>query len=84
MLKGHQYVICMLPFNLVKGIADAANEMGVHYFDVTEDVATTDAVLRDPGERQGQGRPVPQCGLCRGTSPLRHMMSRASLIRSRT
>ena len=43
-LRGHDYVVCMLPFDLVAGIADIANELGVHYFDVTEDVETTERV----------------------------------------
>jgi len=66
-LTGHDYVVCMLPFNFVAGIAEAANELGVHYFDVTEDVETTDRV-RAIAER-GQGARValaPQCGLAPG------------------
>ena len=40
-MTGQDYVVCMLPFDLVAGIAEMANELGVHYFDVTEDVETT-------------------------------------------
>lgn len=65
-LKGHDYVICMLPFNLVKGIAEAANELGVHYFDVTEDVATTDAVREIEQSGRAKVALVPQCGLAPG------------------
>ncbi len=65
-LKGHDYVICMLPFNLVKGIAEAANELGVHYFDVTEDVATTDAVRAIEESGRAKVALVPQCGLAPG------------------
>ena len=43
-LKGMDYVVCMLPYNFVAGVAEIANEMGVNYFDVTEDVETTDQV----------------------------------------
>lgn len=69
LLKGHDYVICMLPFNFVAGIAEAANELGVNYFDVTEDVETTDKV-KAIAEGGGGGRAkvalVPQCGLAPG------------------
>lgn len=68
-LTGHDYVICMLPFNLVGGVADMANELGVHYFDVTEDVEATDAVAAIAA-RTGRDAPrvalVPQCGLAPG------------------
>ncbi len=56
----------MLPFNLVKGIAEAANELGVHYFDVTEDVATTDAVRAIEESGRAKVALVPQCGLAPG------------------
>jgi len=65
-LKGQHYVICMLPFNFVQGIAEAANELGVHYFDVTEDVATTDAVRAIDREGRAKVALVPQCGLAPG------------------
>ncbi|MBL9032710.1 MAG: saccharopine dehydrogenase NADP-binding domain-containing protein [Phycisphaerae bacterium] len=65
-LKGCYAVICMLPYHLVAGIAEMANDAGVHYFDVTEDVETTERV-RDI-ERRGKARValVPQCGLAPG------------------
>jgi saccharopine dehydrogenase-like NADP-dependent oxidoreductase len=62
------YVICMLPFDLVLGVAAIAAEMGVHYFDVTEDVETTEAVQRIAREA-GKNCKValaPQCGLAPG------------------
>lgn len=65
-LKGHDYVVCMLPFNLVAGVAEAANAEGVHYFDVTEDVAATDAVNRIQAEGRAKVALVPQCGLAPG------------------
>jgi saccharopine dehydrogenase-like NADP-dependent oxidoreductase len=65
-LQGQHYVICMLPFNFVKGIAEAANELGVHYFDVTEDVATTDAVRAIETSGRAKVALVPQCGLAPG------------------
>ncbi|MGE3106807.1 MAG: saccharopine dehydrogenase family protein [Phycisphaerales bacterium] len=65
-LRGHDYVVCMLPFDLVAGIADAANELGVHYFDVTEDVETTDRVREIAQSGRAKVALVPQCGLAPG------------------
>lgn len=65
-LKGHDYVICMLPFNFVEGIATLANELGVHYFDVTEDVETTDKVRAIDAAGNAKVALVPQCGLAPG------------------
>lgn len=65
-LRGQHYVVCMLPFNLVSGIAEIANEMGVHYFDVTEDVETSDAVRKIADEGRAEVALVPQCGLAPG------------------
>ena len=65
-LKGQDYVVCMLPYNFVAGIAEAANEMGVHYFDVTEDVETTDQVKAIDAGGRAKVALVPQCGLAPG------------------
>ncbi len=65
-LKGRDYVVCMLPFNFVQGIAEAANDLGVHYFDVTEDVATTERVRAIESEGRAKVALVPQCGLAPG------------------
>ena len=66
LLKGHDSVICMLPFNFVMGIAEAANELGVNYFDVTEDVETTDKVKSIADSGRAKVALVPQCGLAPG------------------
>jgi saccharopine dehydrogenase-like NADP-dependent oxidoreductase len=66
LLKGHDSVICMLPFNFVMGIAEAANELGVNYFDVTEDVETTDKVKSIADHGRAKVALVPQCGLAPG------------------
>ncbi|MFZ4429487.1 MAG: saccharopine dehydrogenase family protein [Phycisphaerales bacterium] len=66
LLEGQHYLICMLPFDLVKGIAEDANAAGVHYFDVTEDVETTDAVKAIADEGRAKVALVPQCGLAPG------------------
>jgi saccharopine dehydrogenase-like NADP-dependent oxidoreductase len=65
-MEGMQYVVCMLPFHVVQGVADLANEMGVHYFDVTEDVETTDGVQRLAASGRARVALVPQCGLAPG------------------
>ncbi|MCA9286758.1 MAG: saccharopine dehydrogenase NADP-binding domain-containing protein [Phycisphaerales bacterium] len=65
-LTGQDYVVCMLPFDLVAGIAEIANELGVHYFDVTEDVETSDDVRRIADEGRAKVALVPQCGLAPG------------------
>ncbi|MBL8762770.1 MAG: saccharopine dehydrogenase NADP-binding domain-containing protein [Phycisphaerae bacterium] len=60
------YVVCMLPFDLVAGVAEDANEAGVHYFDVTEDVETTDRVRALAAGGRAKIALVPQCGLAPG------------------
>ena len=37
-------VIACLPYHLILGVAQVAHKVGVHYFDLTEDVATAHAV----------------------------------------
>ncbi|MBY0307737.1 MAG: hypothetical protein K2Q09_03260, partial [Phycisphaerales bacterium] len=54
------------PFNFVMGIAEAANELGVHYFDVTEDVETTDRVKSIADGGRAKVALAPQCGLAPG------------------
>lgn len=44
LLAGHQAVINALPFFLAARVAGAARAAGVHYFDLTEDVAATTAI----------------------------------------
>ena len=61
---GHEYLVSALPFFLNPGVAKVAREVGAHYFDLTEDVATTRAV-----REVSQGAEtafVPQCGLAPG------------------
>lgn len=65
-LADRDYVVCMLPFNLVAGVAEIANDLGVHYFDVTEDVETTDRVRRIADEGRARVALAPQCGLAPG------------------
>lgn len=64
-LAGADAVVSCLPYNLNLGVAEAAHASGTHYFDLTEDVPTTNRVL----ELAKQGSPIvyaPQCGLAPG------------------
>src|SRR5690606_17611463 len=61
---GADAVISALPFFLNPTVAAAAGAVGAHYFDLTEDVATTRAVRALAG--QGETAFAPQCGLAPG------------------
>lgn len=63
-LKGQDAVISACPYYLTPLVASAAREARVHYFDLTEDVASTRVV-----KKLADGAPtafVPQCGLAPG------------------
>jgi saccharopine dehydrogenase-like NADP-dependent oxidoreductase len=57
-------VVSCMPYNLNLPIAQAAYRHAIHYFDLTEDVATTDAI-REMAKRS-KGVMAPQCGLAPG------------------
>lgn len=63
-MAGHFAVISAAPFDLTTRIADAARMAGVHYLDLTEDVASTKHVkaLAESADRAF----IPQCGLAPG------------------
>jgi saccharopine dehydrogenase-like NADP-dependent oxidoreductase len=61
---GQDYVVSALPFFLNPTVARVARDAGAHYFDLTEDVATTRAV-REVAEGADTAF-VPQCGLAPG------------------
>ena len=63
-LTGFDAVISAAPFFLTPTIAKAAKEAGAHYFDLTEDVAATNAV-RDLAQ-DSDTTFMPQCGLAPG------------------
>jgi len=63
-LAGVEAVVTCLPYHLNKGIAEAAAEEGLHYFDLTEDVPTTHEVRRLA--KKARGLMAPQCGLAPG------------------
>jgi len=57
-------VLSACPFDITKYVARAAAQSGVHYFDLTEDVACTNLV-KSLAET-AKGALVPQCGLAPG------------------
>lgn len=63
-LHGHDYVLSCAPYYCNVRIATAAKTQGVHYFDLTEDVATTKAVRQLSVDSNLAF--VPQCGLAPG------------------
>ncbi|MDA7966637.1 saccharopine dehydrogenase C-terminal domain-containing protein [Ruegeria sp.] len=63
-LAGFDAVISAAPFFLTPAIAAAAKTVGAHYFDLTEDVAATNAV-RELAE-DSKTAFMPQCGLAPG------------------
>jgi len=63
-LKGFDAVVSCLPYNLNLGVATAAHELGIHYFDLTEDVPTTKAIIQMSDTAKAVL--APQCGLAPG------------------
>ena len=57
-------VVSALPYFLNKDIATLAHQLGKHYFDLTEDVATTN-YIRELA-KTAKGVMAPQCGLAPG------------------
>ena len=65
-LQGQDCVISACPYTVNAGIARAAAKAGVSYFDLTEDIETTNAV-RAIAETAAEGLIfAPQCGLAPG------------------
>ncbi len=61
---GVEAVLSCLPFSLNTVIAQAAHDAGIHYFDLTEDVPTTKAIIEM--SKTAKGLMAPQCGLAPG------------------
>ena len=64
MMKGFDAVVSCLPYNFNIGVASAACELGIHYFDLTEDVGTTKAIMQM--SHAAGAVMAPQCGLAPG------------------
>ncbi|MFT4022760.1 MAG: saccharopine dehydrogenase C-terminal domain-containing protein [Flavihumibacter sp.] len=63
-LSRQDAVVSCLPYNLNLPVAQAAHKLGIHYFDLTEDVATTSAIREMA--KTAKGVMAPQCGLAPG------------------
>ena len=63
-LVGQQAVLSCLPYALNKGVATIAHDLGIHYFDLTEDVPTTQHIRALAAS--SRGLMAPQCGLAPG------------------
>ncbi len=63
-MAGHFAVINAMPFQLTAAVATAAAAAGVHYLDLTEDIAST-RVVRELAEK-GSSAFIPQSGLAPG------------------
>lgn len=57
-------VLSCLPFSLNMAVADVAHAQGIHYFDLTEDVPTTNHIRKLA--ETSKGLMAPQCGLAPG------------------
>ncbi len=75
-------VLSALPYHLNLPVATAAHAIGIHYFDLTEDVPTTKAIVELA--RTSKGVMVPQCGLAPGLVGIvgAELISRFDLCRS--
>ena len=63
-LSRHEAVLSCLPYHLNRQVAETAHALGIHYFDLTEDVPTTDAIQELA--KTSRGVMAPQCGLAPG------------------
>lgn len=63
-LGGVEAVLSCLPYHLNRGVAEAAHDLGIHYFDLTEDVGTTRRIVELSAT--SKGLMAPQCGLAPG------------------
>jgi len=63
-LAGREAVLSCLPYAFNKEVASAAHALGLHYFDLTEDVGTTKHIRALA--RSAKGIMAPQCGLAPG------------------
>jgi len=81
-MKGFDAVVSCLPYRFNVAAASGAHGLGIHYFDLTEDVATTKAILQMSATAQAVMSP--QCGLAPGFIAIvgASLVERFSRIRS--
>jgi saccharopine dehydrogenase (NAD+, L-lysine-forming) len=63
-LDGQEAVLSCLPYHLNIGVSTVAHGLGLHYFDLTEDVPTTKHIRELA--KTSKGLMAPQCGLAPG------------------
>jgi saccharopine dehydrogenase-like NADP-dependent oxidoreductase len=63
-LRGRHAVVSCLPYRFNAAVAEVAVAAGVHYFDLTEDVATTQGLVSLAADARSVV--MPQCGLAPG------------------
>lgn len=63
-MQGFDAVISCLPYSFNLGVASVAHKLGIHYFDLTEDVPTTKAII--DMSKTATAVMAPQCGLAPG------------------
>ncbi len=63
-LGNQDAVVSALPYHLNKNVVKAAHALGIHYFDLTEDVPTADYIRKLA--KTSKGVMAPQCGLAPG------------------
>ena len=63
-LKNFDAVVSALPYHLNKQIVQIAHDYGIHYFDLTEDVPTSDFIKKL--SKKSRAVLAPQCGLAPG------------------
>ena len=64
LLEGQHAVLSCLPYHVNIGVSTAAHALGLHYFDLTEDVPTTKHIRELA--KTSKGLMAPQCGLAPG------------------
>lgn len=81
-LTPYQAVLSCLPYHLNKAIAKVAHDLGMHYFDLTEDVPTTQAIIEL--SKTSKGLMAPQCGLAPGFIGIvgAHLVNQFDKVRS--
>jgi saccharopine dehydrogenase-like NADP-dependent oxidoreductase len=63
-LEGQEAVLSCLPYHINIGVSTVAHGLGLHYFDLTEDVPTTKHIRELA--KTSKGLMAPQCGLAPG------------------
>lgn len=63
-LQQQDAVVSCLPYDKNLAIAQMAHQLDLHYFDLTEDVSTTNAIRQM--SKTAKGVMIPQCGLAPG------------------